>query len=171
MLSRILPLCLLAAPCLAQNAARMDEIVQTYVANRQFMRCAVVPRDAEVLYSKGFGSANLEWDMLNAPNTKFRLGSITKQFTAASILLLGEFAIVEGDAKATQLTLHQNGRSITGKRLDAVSDRFAHTHSIRLISGSPPTYFARSSSRLRNRAPPGGWNNLVGSTRVVNTGC
>jgi CubicO group peptidase (beta-lactamase class C family) len=90
MLSRILPLVLVAAPCLAQNAARMDEIVQTYVANRQFMGCALVARGAEVLFSRGFGSANLEWDIPNAPNTKFRLGSITKQFTAASILLLEE---------------------------------------------------------------------------------
>jgi CubicO group peptidase (beta-lactamase class C family) len=32
----------------------------------------------------------LEWDVPNAPNTKFRLGSVTKQFTAASILLLEE---------------------------------------------------------------------------------
>ena len=34
--------------------------------------------------------ANLEWDNPNAPSTKFRLGSVTKQFTAASILLLEE---------------------------------------------------------------------------------
>src|SRR4029450_13167276 len=35
-------------------------------------------------------SAHLEWDIPNTPATKFRLGSITKQFTAASILLLEE---------------------------------------------------------------------------------
>ena len=40
--------------------------------------------------SKGYGLANLEWDIPNSPSTKFRLGSITKQFTAASILLLEE---------------------------------------------------------------------------------
>jgi CubicO group peptidase (beta-lactamase class C family) len=44
----------------------------------------------EVLLSKGYGSANLEWDVPNSPATKFRPGSITKQFTAASILLLQE---------------------------------------------------------------------------------
>jgi len=43
-----------------------------------------------VLLSKGYGSANLEWNIPNAPSTKFRLGSVTKQFTAASILLLEE---------------------------------------------------------------------------------
>src|SRR3954468_16742034 len=90
MFTRIPLVVLLAGACLGQNAARMDQVVQSYVAKRQFMGSALVARGPEVLYSKGFGSANLEWDVPNAPNTKFRLGSITKQFTAASILLLQE---------------------------------------------------------------------------------
>jgi CubicO group peptidase (beta-lactamase class C family) len=49
-----------------------------------------VARGADVLVSKGYGMANLEWDVPNSPSTKFRLGSVTKQFTAASILLLEE---------------------------------------------------------------------------------
>ena len=81
---------LLAGPCLAQDAARMDQIVQSYVANHQFMGTVLVARGSQVLFSKGYGSANLEWDIPNTPNTKFRLGSVTKQFTAASILLLEE---------------------------------------------------------------------------------
>jgi CubicO group peptidase (beta-lactamase class C family) len=39
---------------------------------------------------EGYGFANLEWNIPNSPTTKFRLGSLTKQFTAASILLLEE---------------------------------------------------------------------------------
>ena len=78
MLLRSPLLVLLAGSCLAQNAARMDEIVQSYVANRQFMGSALVARGPEVLYSKGFGSADLEWDIPNGPNTKFRLGSDRK---------------------------------------------------------------------------------------------
>jgi CubicO group peptidase (beta-lactamase class C family) len=68
----------------------MDQIVQTYVANHTFMGSVLVARGDQVLFSKGYGSADLEWDVPNAPNTKFRLGSVTKQFTAASILLLEE---------------------------------------------------------------------------------
>ncbi len=68
----------------------MDQIVQSYVANHQFMGTALVARGGEVLFSKGYGFANLEWNVPNTPNTKFRLGSVTKQFTAASILLLEE---------------------------------------------------------------------------------
>jgi CubicO group peptidase (beta-lactamase class C family) len=54
------------------------------------MGSVLVARGDQVLFSKGYGSANLEWDIPNTPSTKFRLGSITKQFTAASILLLEE---------------------------------------------------------------------------------
>jgi CubicO group peptidase (beta-lactamase class C family) len=90
MILRSAILFLLAVAALAQDTARMDQLVQSYEANRQFMGSVLVARGNEVLFSKGYGSANLEWGIPNSPITKFRLGSITKQFTAASILLLEE---------------------------------------------------------------------------------
>ena len=50
----------------------------------------LVARNGEVLFSKGYGPANAEWDIPNTPETKFRLGSITKQFTATAVLRLQE---------------------------------------------------------------------------------
>jgi CubicO group peptidase (beta-lactamase class C family) len=90
MRSRIVLSFLLAIPCLAQDAARMDQIVQSYVADHRFMGTVLVARGESVLLNKGYGSANLEWNVPHSPESKFRLGSITKQFTAASILLLEE---------------------------------------------------------------------------------
>ena len=87
---------ILAAVCLAQDkpqsdaAARMEQVVQSYVANKQFMGSVLVAQDGKILLNKSYGFANLEWQVPNTPTTKFRLGSITKQFTAASILLLEE---------------------------------------------------------------------------------
>ena len=52
------------------------------------MGAVLVARGDDVLLDKGYGFANLEWSIPDSPKTKFRLGSITKQFTAASILLL-----------------------------------------------------------------------------------
>jgi CubicO group peptidase (beta-lactamase class C family) len=83
-------LLVLAASCFAQDVARMDQIVQSYATDRKFMGTALVARNGQVLFSKGYGFANLEWKIPNTPDTKFRLGSVTKQFTAASILLLEE---------------------------------------------------------------------------------
>jgi CubicO group peptidase (beta-lactamase class C family) len=95
MLRRIGIALLLAAAARAQNASRsdvsrMDQVVQSYVADKTFMGSVLVARGDHVLLSKGYGSANLEWNIPNSPATKFRLGSVTKQFTAASILLLEE---------------------------------------------------------------------------------
>jgi CubicO group peptidase (beta-lactamase class C family) len=91
MFRRIAIVLILASACLAQDtAARMEEVIQSYAMSKQFMGSALVSQDGKVLLSKGYGFANLEWDVPNSPTTKFRLGSITKQFTAASILLLEE---------------------------------------------------------------------------------
>ncbi len=76
--------------CLAQDVARMDEVVRSYVSDGKFMGSVLVARGDDVLFNKSYGSANLEWDIDNTPTTKFRLGSITKQFTATCILLLEE---------------------------------------------------------------------------------
>ena len=81
---------LLATVGLAQDVSRMDEVVQYNVSNKKFMGSLLVARGEEILLNKGYGSANLEWNIPNSPATKFRLGSVTKQFTAAAILLLEE---------------------------------------------------------------------------------
>ncbi len=68
----------------------MDEVTQFEASSGRFMGSVLVARGSEILFSKGYGSANLEWNIPNSPQTKFRLGSVTKQFTAACILLLEE---------------------------------------------------------------------------------
>jgi CubicO group peptidase (beta-lactamase class C family) len=60
------------------------------VSKGQFMGAILVARNGKILLSKGYGKANLGWQIPNSSGTRFRLGSVTKQFTAASILLLEE---------------------------------------------------------------------------------
>jgi CubicO group peptidase (beta-lactamase class C family) len=81
------------AGAIAQSApdkARMEQVIQSFVSNKQFMGSVLVARGNDIVLDKGYGFADLEWDVPNSPTTKFRLGSVTKQFTAASILLLEE---------------------------------------------------------------------------------
>jgi len=89
-IQRAIVLVFFATAAYAQDTTRMDQVVQAYVQSKTFMGAVLVARGADVILTKGYGSANLEWGIPNAPTTKFRLGSITKQFTAASILLLEE---------------------------------------------------------------------------------
>jgi CubicO group peptidase (beta-lactamase class C family) len=65
-------------------APTVDSILQHY------MGTILVTRDGKVLLDKAYGSADLEWEVANTPATRFRIGSLTKQFTAASILILEE---------------------------------------------------------------------------------
>ncbi|MFN6559726.1 MAG: serine hydrolase [Nostoc sp. ChiSLP01] len=60
----------------------IEAYLQACLANRYFMGAVLVARAGEVLVSAGYGMANLEHNIPHTPQTKFRLGSITKQFTA-----------------------------------------------------------------------------------------
>ncbi|HYV06130.1 MAG TPA: serine hydrolase [Blastocatellia bacterium] len=84
-------LLLLAASAAAQELTpKFDEYMNALSNQKRFIGSVLVARDGKIVFSKGYGMANVELDVPNAPETRFRLGSITKQFTAAAILLLQE---------------------------------------------------------------------------------
>ncbi|MCU0246739.1 MAG: serine hydrolase [Bryobacter sp.] len=78
---------LLSGLTLAQD---FDSYLAKEAAARRFSGTVLVARDGKVLFAKGYGMANLELDVPNKAETKFRLGSVTKQFAAAAILKLEE---------------------------------------------------------------------------------
>jgi CubicO group peptidase (beta-lactamase class C family) len=71
-------------------AARVDDIVHSQVDNKKFTGSVLVAKGDHILFNKSYGLANVEWNIPNTPTTKFRIGSVTKQFTAAAILLLAQ---------------------------------------------------------------------------------
>jgi CubicO group peptidase (beta-lactamase class C family) len=77
----------LTSAAVSQDTARMDEVARSYVKAGTFMGTVLVAQDDKILLDKGYGTANLDWSIPNAPDVKFRLGSLTKQFTATLILL------------------------------------------------------------------------------------
>jgi CubicO group peptidase (beta-lactamase class C family) len=84
-------LALVLMPVLASAATRsekIDALLNSYHKLRQFNGSALVAEGGKVILKKGYGFANMEWQIPNAPDTKFRLGSITKQFTAMVIMQL-----------------------------------------------------------------------------------
>jgi CubicO group peptidase (beta-lactamase class C family) len=89
---RALPTIVLALLAHASSAQtpvdRFQQVVQPYVDAQMFMGSVLVAKDGKAVFSKSYGMADLEWSVPNSPTTRFNIASMTKQFTAASILLL-----------------------------------------------------------------------------------
>jgi len=73
------------------DASAFDKIGADALATRKAPGFSfAVVRDGKVVYLRGFGQADVERNLAVGPNTRFAVGSMTKQFTAASVLLLAE---------------------------------------------------------------------------------
>lgn len=81
--------CVYVHPLVADDiASKVDEYIGAYVVADRFSGSILIARGGEILLSRGYGYANREWNIENTPDTKFRLGSVTKQFTTLAILQL-----------------------------------------------------------------------------------
>jgi CubicO group peptidase (beta-lactamase class C family) len=89
----VLALFLVPAGAAAQapdSAARVDSVFARF-AGTAGPGCAVgVARAGQPVLSRGYGMADLEHDVPITPGTVFEAGSVTKQFTAAAVLLLAQ---------------------------------------------------------------------------------
>lgn len=74
----------------AQDVSRMDDAVRAQAKDHVFMGAVLVARDGQVIFESACGLANAEWDVPNTTDTRFRVGSVTKQFTAAAFLRFAE---------------------------------------------------------------------------------
>lgn len=73
-----------------QVFAREDAYIIGETATHHFRGTVLVGIDGQIVFEKAYGPGDEEWDVSNTLKTKFRIASLTKQFTAACILLLQE---------------------------------------------------------------------------------
>lgn len=88
-----LVMCFLSSNIIASAQSidpRFDEYLNAVVKLGRFNGYVLVARDGKVVFSKGYGMANFEEEVPNTPQTKFRLASITKSFTAMATMMLQE---------------------------------------------------------------------------------
>jgi CubicO group peptidase (beta-lactamase class C family) len=71
-------------------AQRVDQIATAMIPGDGPGATVAVTRDNKIVYSKGFGHANLEYDIHNTPQTIFHIASVSKQFVGFSIALLAD---------------------------------------------------------------------------------
>jgi D-alanyl-D-alanine carboxypeptidase len=61
-----------------------------------------VMHNGRIIFTKGYGRANIEDDVPVTPETVFRIGSLTKQFTAASVMVLAQEGKLSVDDKLSK---------------------------------------------------------------------
>ncbi|MBI9054499.1 MAG: beta-lactamase family protein [Bacteroidales bacterium] len=76
--------------CAQINTERIDSVINNHFENGEFNGSALVTENGKAIYKNGFGYSNFEWEIKNSPDTKFAIGSCTKQFTATLIMKLIE---------------------------------------------------------------------------------
>ncbi len=74
----------------AEVAAKAEAYMQGRAERDDFSGAVLVARDGRPLFRRAYGLANREHDVPNTPETKFRLGSLTKPFTAMAVMILQE---------------------------------------------------------------------------------
>ena len=122
------------------KVAKIDEMVRKFHEYRQFNGAVLVAENGKVIYKKGHGLANMEWEIPVKPDTKFRIGSVTKQFTAAIILQLVDEGKIKLDGKLTDYL--PDYRKETG---DKVTIHHLLNHTSGIPSYTNATFFREHS--------------------------
>ena len=98
---------------------RVDELFENVDRAGTPGASVAVYRDGEILYSRGYGRAQLEYDIPITPETVFHVASVSKQFTAFALVLLaerGELSL-DDDIREHLPEVPDFGRTITIRHL------------------------------------------------------
>jgi CubicO group peptidase (beta-lactamase class C family) len=105
----------------------IDELMNLYYQYGQFNGAVLVAQHGDVIYEKGFGYANMEWSIPNTPDTRFRIASLTKQFTSMLVMQLVEEGRIDLNDRLTEYLPEY--RQDTGSEV-TIHHLLAHTSGI-----------------------------------------
>lgn len=145
-MKKIFLLCLFPVTLAAQKnyPALLDDQMQAEHKVKQFNGTVLVMQKGKPIYKKSFGMADKEWNIANTNETKYRIGSVTKQFTSAAIMQLAGQGKLSVDDKLTKyFPDYPKGDSITLHML------LTHTSGIKNYTAIPG-FFLKASAPLSN---------------------
>ena len=116
------------------KAAKINEVLSLAHKYGQFNGAVLVAENGKVIYKNGFGMANMEWGIPVTTDTRFRLGSITKQFTAVLALQLVEQGKLKLDARLSDYL--PDYRQDIGQKV-TIHHLLTHTSGIPSYTGLP----------------------------------
>jgi CubicO group peptidase (beta-lactamase class C family) len=92
-----LTICFICAPASASNKEKADELIKQALSKGEFSGVVLVEKDGTIVYRTAVGLANRQFGIANDLNTRFRICSVTKQFTAVLVMQLVEAAKIDLD--------------------------------------------------------------------------
>jgi CubicO group peptidase (beta-lactamase class C family) len=133
-----------------------DKYLSEMEKNRGLSGAILIAKDDEILFSKGYGYANIEKKIKNAPNTKFAIGELTKTFTAMAIMQLYEKELLDlDDAISKYIPDMVYGDEITIKHLITHTSGIAnYTDMIGMIQIEPEDLDKETVIDLIKNYPP-----------------
>ncbi len=129
-------------------ARDLDRAIDRATRESHFMGTVLVASDAGVRYARSVGMANAEFRQPNGPDTRFRIASVTKQFTALLVMQLVDSGRVRLDGTiADYLPWYPAdvGRQIT---IEQLMTHMSGTRDLEEIPG----YYATDDSTLNSHA-------------------
>jgi CubicO group peptidase (beta-lactamase class C family) len=124
----------------APDPAKVDAVFARWTA--QTPGCAVgVAEDGKAVLEKAYGMADLEHDVPNAADTIFEAGSVSKQFTAAAVLLLAREGKLSLDDQARKYVpeLPDYGKPLTIRHMLTHTSGLRDWGAVEEIAGWPRT--------------------------------
>lgn len=126
---------LLSSITFAQTKSKqIDDLLTRYKEYGLLNGSVLVAEKGVVIFSKGYGYANLDYEIPNSEKTVHRIGSITKQFTSAIIMQLVEEGKINLDEKMTAYL--KKYRKDTGDKV-TIHHLLTHTSGIPSYTGYP----------------------------------
>jgi CubicO group peptidase (beta-lactamase class C family) len=116
------------------NAAKIDKFMAQYADCCAFTGTVLVSDHDKVIFKKGYGLANREWNIPNTPDVKFRLGSITKQFTSMLVIQQVAKGAIKLDGHISDYLPYY--RQDTGSKV-TISQLLSHTSGIPSYTDDP----------------------------------
>jgi CubicO group peptidase (beta-lactamase class C family) len=108
-------------------ASPLAQMMQAHAAAGDISGAALVARNGRILYQHAFGYANLEWKIPNDLQTKFEIGSMTKQFTALLVLQFVNEGKIKLDGHLSDYLPYY--RKDTGNRI-TISQLLSHSSGV-----------------------------------------
>lgn len=89
---------------------KIETLLAAYASDESFNGVVLVSEKGKILVRKAYGQADREWDIPNTPETKFKIASISKPFTALIILQLAEEGKLRLEGKITDYISDYSGK-------------------------------------------------------------